>query len=345
MAEKPNRWERHQNKKSRAKKERAKAKHFEVEGIEQDVWGTMEEVDETARSGIIAETRKKTFIVMENDEYFECKLAPGIPPALARQLVVGDKVRFVSISEIEGQILTREDRKNFLARMRGESSRISAAALHQHVIAANVDKAVIVAAAKDPEFHPRFVDRYLVVAQDGNVDPIICINKSDLVEEEHPAIDTYRKLGIQIIKTSVLDGRGIDELKKAIYGQICVLVGNSGVGKSSLANAIMPGKELKVGEVSKKAGRGRHTTASTSLHKWDEGSYLIDTPGIRALGIENISEEQIRYFFPEFEQFSDKCKFRDCLHDKEPECAVKDAVTAGDIDRHRYESYIRMLHE
>jgi ribosome biogenesis GTPase len=346
MPEKPNRWERHQNNRARGKKERAKARHFAAEETDEGgEWESVEQVDDSARTGIIAETRVQSFTVMENDALFECRLAASVQAGLSQNLVVGDRVKFIATSGEEGEILTREDRRTVLARMRGDSERISAGALERHVIAANVDRAVIVAAARDPEFHPRFVDRYLVVAQDGGIEPVVCINKSDLVTGEHPAIQTYRQLGISILQTSVPEGRGLMELRESIRGKIAVLVGNSGVGKSSLANALIPGSDLHVGEVSHRGGRGRHTTTSTSLHKWDDESYIIDTPGIRSLGIEGIPKSELRHYFPEFEKPSAGCKFRDCVHDQEPVCGVKQAVDSGDISRLRYESYLRMVRE
>lgn len=340
---KQNLWERHQNKRAKAKKERAKARHFGDQEKPME-WGA-EEVSEHARIGIVAAVRSKTIMVMEHDQYFECVLATGIHPSLSKQLVVGDKVAFEQTDEESGAIQNRKERKSVIARMRGDSTRYSDAAIEKHVIAANVDKAVIVAAAKNPEFHPRFIDRYLVVLQNGNVEPVICLNKSDLTDERHPVLQFYKELGIPIVETSATGGQGIDDLKDQIRGVITVLVGNSGVGKSSLANAIMPDANIRVSEVSQKTGKGRHTTSSTNLYKWDEDSYIVDTPGIRSLGIENIDKNSLRFFSPEFEEFSDTCRFRDCLHDHEPECAVKKAVDDGKVNHYRYDSYLRMLHE
>lgn len=345
MAEKPrNLWDRHQNKRAKAKKERAKARHFgkEQEGVQ---WEEGEDQFEGARVGIIAESRQKTFSVMENDQFYQCRLGSGLDKQLGQHLIVGDRVYFEQEGEEEGSILGRQDRKSTISRLRGDSTRYSEASLEKHVIAANVDDAVIVAAAQDPEFHPRFIDRYLIVCQNGNVEPIICLNKSDLTTERHPVLSFYRELGIRIVETSTLTGEGIEELKNLIRGRIVVLVGNSGVGKSTLINKIIPGADLRTTEVSGKKGTGKHTTTASNLYKWDEGSYVIDTPGIRSLGIENIDKSSIRFFFQEFEPFAEHCKFRDCVHDHEPDCEVKKAAERGDINVYRYESYLRMLHE
>jgi len=339
-----NLWDRHQNKRAKAKKERAKARHFGKES-EDEQWEKDEDQFEHARVGIIAASRQKTFTVMENDEYVDCKLGSGIKKQLSKHLVVGDKVYFEQEGDAEGSILGRQDRTSTISRLRGDSTRYSEASLEEHVIAANVDDAVIVAAATDPEFHPRFIDRYLIVCQNGNVEPIICINKNDLTTERHPILSFYRELGIRIVETSTMTGEGIEELKELIRGRIVVLVGNSGVGKSTLINQIIPGAELKTTEVSTKKGTGKHTTTASNLYKWDEDSYVIDTPGIRSLGIENIDKNSLRYYFPEFEEFADDCKFNDCLHDHEPECAVKQAAEDGKINTYRFDSYLRMLHE
>ena len=339
-----NLWDRHQNKKAKAKKERAKVKHFgkEEAGVQ---WETEEDKFVGARVAIIAESRQKKFYVTENGKYFQCKLGSGLDKHLSKHLVVGDKVYFKQEGEDDGSILGRQDRKSTISRLRGDSTRYSEASLETHVIAANVDDAIIVASAKDPEFHPRLIDRYLIVCQNGNVEPIICINKSDLTTERHPVLSFYRELGIRIVETSTLTGEGIEELKNLIRGRIVVLVGNSGVGKSTFINSIIPGADLRTTEVSKKKGTGKHTTTASNLYKWDEESYVIDTPGIRSLGIDNIEKSSIRFFFPEFESFADNCKFRDCIHDHEPECEVKKAVERGDINVYRYGSYLRMLKE
>ncbi len=345
MANRTNLWERHQNKRAQAKKERAKKRHFHKETEKLFDWEATNQEVEGAHIGIIAGTERNLFTVMEHDMYFACTLGPAVHPRLSQQLVVGDRVYYDKTEENIGYILGRQERKSVIIRMRGDSTRYSSAALEQHVIAANVEHAVIVAAAKNPEFHPRFIDRYLIILQNGDVEPIICINKCDLTTERHPILTFYRESGIPIVETSVVTNEGIELLKNTIQGKISVLVGHSGVGKSSLVNAIISHANVRVSEVSQKTGKGRHTTSASNLYKWGENSYIIDTPGIRSLGIENVEKCSIRYFFTEFEKFAEHCKYRDCMHDHEPNCAVKAAVEAGEINAYRYESYLRMVRE
>lgn len=348
--DRPNRYDRHQNQRALEKKERAKDRHLrkQEEDDRADLgWQAFEQTEATDELllGIIAEIQGKVFTVMSGNEYFKCRLAQEIPNELGRRLVIGDKVFFEAQGE-GGLIKARAPRTSTLSRLRGDSQRISAAAQEKQAIAANVDIGVIVAAATDPEFHPRFVDRYLTICQNGGIEPIVCVNKSDLTDERHPVLDRYRAMGITVIETSAETNQGVEELKEAIHGKIAVLVGNSGVGKSSLVNKVIPGLDLAAKTVSGKTGRGRHTTTSTSLYNWDGGdSYIIDTPGIRSLGVSHIDKANLKFGFSEFDEFISGCEYRDCIHQHEPVCGVKQAVDEGKIDRYRYESYLRMLEE
>lgn len=347
--DRPNRYERHENKRALAKKERAKEKHIRSQERDRQNdlnWQAFEQTESTAKLllGIIVEIRGKIFVVMLHDEYFHCKLSQEIPFELGRRLVIGDRV-FFETQGSETLIKGRVPRASTLSRLRGDSQRRSPASQEEHIIAANVDTSVIVAAATDPEFHPRFIDRYLTICQNGKIEPVVCLNKCDLTDERHPILEWYRGMGISVIETSAQTDHGVSELKKQIRGKITVLVGNSGVGKSSLINSFIPGLHLSARIVSGKTGKGRHTTTSTNLYKWDEESYIIDTPGIRSLGIAHIEKSNLQFGFPEFDELADSCRFRDCLHQHEPECGVKKAVAVGKINRYRYESYLRMLEE
>ena len=175
--------------------------------------------------------------------------------------------------------------------------------------------------------------------------PVICITKSDLASRKEEADSLYRNLDIPIFEISVREKRGVDELKKFLQGKTAVFLGQSGAGKSSLIQAFVPDAEVKTQEVSSKRGTGKHTTTTTRKYEWTPGSVIIDTPGIRSLGVEYISKQELRNFFPEFVLVTQECKFNDCLHLHESNCAVKSAVANGSMNKARYDSYVRLMQE
>ena len=332
------------NKRALVNKARKKARHFQKREAIPLSHTESEEIQEGERLGIVAGRNGHTFSVLEHDILYECQVSPKSPANLLHHLVVGDAVIFEEDERGILHILRRRKRRSWIVRMRGDRAR-GVNALEEHTIAANVDSAVIVAAADSPPFHPRFIDRYLAVLQNGNVEPVICLNKIDLTTERHPILSFYRKLNIPIIETSVVTGEGLPQLGEMLDGKTAVFLGQSGVGKSSISNAILPDASIAVADVSKKGSKGRHTTTTSNLYRWQKDSYIIDTPGIRSLGIENIDKDRIRFFFSEFAGFEDQCNYTDCLHDHEPDCAVKTSAESGEINMYRYESYLRMLHE
>ena len=206
---------------------------------------------------------------------------------------------------------------------------------------ANLDLLIIVAADTIPVTEPFLIDRVTAIAGNQNVDVLLCINKTDLADGDR-LVQIYRQAKIPLICTSARTGEGIDALRQAIAGKICAFTGNSGVGKSSILNALNPAFSLRVGEVSDKLGRGRHTTRHVELFDLGEGTYLIDTPGFASFDMEAVEPVrcgQLQYDFPEFEPFLGQCRFQDCAHLKEPDCAVRAAVERGEIHPKRYQSY------
>jgi ribosome biogenesis GTPase len=211
----------------------------------------------------------------------------------------------------------------------------------ERVIAANIDVVVVVVSVKSPPLRPGLIDRYLIAIEHSGAEPVVCVNKIDLGDS--PELAPYRELGIPIVPCSAASGEGIDRLAAELAGKTCVFTGHSGVGKSSLLNALAPGLRLSTGEVSEIHNKGRHTTTSTTLHTLANGAIIIDTPGIREFGLWQVSSATLRDYFPEIKDLASDCTFRDCSHTHEPGCGVKDGVESGRIARVRYAAYLRIL--
>lgn len=210
------------------------------------------------------------------------------------------------------------------------------------VFAANIDLLVIVASIRDPPFRPGLVDRYLIAAARGGVRPVLCINKIDLCRDIAIA-DVWREIGVPIIPCSTVTGAGIGELRDLLAGSLVVFAGHSGVGKSSLLNALAGDAEATVGAVNDRTGKGRQTTTAPRLCQIRNGARIIDTPGIREFGLARISLSEVRAVFADFAPFH--CRFRDCTHRNEPECGVRAAVESGAISASRYAAYLRIAAE
>ncbi|HUP46113.1 MAG TPA: ribosome small subunit-dependent GTPase A [Thermoanaerobaculia bacterium] len=219
----------------------------------------------------------------------------------------------------------------------------------QRLIAANIDLVIHVVSVKAPPLRPRLIDRFLIAIQRGGAQPVICVNKIDLLEagereQQLAALAAYRDLGVPVVACSTKSGEGLEELRDLVRGRTTALVGHSGVGKSSILNALDTTLQLATRALHRR-GTGRHTTTASTLFDFGDGTYLIDTPGIREFGLWNLDRESLRDYFPEFEEPTESCRFTDCSHIHEPDCGVKDAVEAGDVNRARYETYARLYHE
>jgi ribosome biogenesis GTPase len=220
----------------------------------------------------------------------------------------------------------------------------------ERIVAANVDQVVVVFAAANPEPHPRMLDRFLVIAEANDLRARIVINKVELVggvEAARERWKDYERAGYVMHYTSVKQREGLEALHDALAGQVSVLTGPSGVGKSSLLNAMFLGLNLRVGEISESVNKGRHTTVGGYLHPLpgDEGGYVADTPGLREVGMWALSPAELDQCFPELRPFLTECRFADCRHSVEPGCAVRSAVDHGDVSRARYESFIKLRDE
>jgi ribosome biogenesis GTPase / thiamine phosphate phosphatase len=214
----------------------------------------------------------------------------------------------------------------------------------QHVIAANVDQVLVVSAFVEPGVKLNLIDRYLVSAETGGVRPVVVLNKSDLVDLAtcQWIIGLYVQLGYETIVTSVKDGRGLDRLRTFLSDGVTAVTGQSGVGKSSLLNAIQPGLNLKVREVSEWTSKGKHTTTMSELIELETGGFVVDTPGLRQFELWGTVPGELGGYFAELRPFIPLCRFPDCSHSHECDCAVKDAVHRGQIHAGRYESYLKL---
>jgi len=250
---------------------------------------------------------------------------------------VGDLVELETVDD-EMRIVRILPRQGALTR-HGVSKR------REQVIVANVDQVAIVAATAGPAPDLLMVDRLLALGALDDIDCIIVLNKSELVENPASALADYARLGYNILVTSVEEQTGIETLAGCLTDRITVLTGQSGVGKSSLLNALVPGLDLRVGEISERRGRGRHTTVASALYPYPDGGYVADTPGLQYLALWGVDPAGVDQGFIEIAALRPDCRFADCRHRAEPDCAVLAAVATGDIVARRHESYLRLLAE
>jgi ribosome biogenesis GTPase len=215
----------------------------------------------------------------------------------------------------------------------------------QSLLAANVDRIVVVVSAAEPPFAPGLVDRVLTAAEWCRVDAMVVVNKRDLVEEEPAETAAYRTMGYAVLCASARTGEGVEPFREALRGRTSVVTGHSGVGKTSLLNAVEPGLGLKVGEVNPVTRRGTHTTTASTLWDLASGGSVIDTPGIREFGLFNVPRRELTWIFRDLAKVAPSCRFKDCLHLKEPGCAVPAAVESGAVAPFRMDSYHRLLQE
>lgn len=210
----------------------------------------------------------------------------------------------------------------------------------------NVTRAFVVFAIKNPDIQFELLNRFLVLCEYNDIEAIICLNKEDLCSEQEKKeiANSIKSIGYEILFTNGREKKGLDLLKEKINGNITVLCGPSGAGKSTLLNALINKEHMETGEVSNKIGRGKHTTRHSELIEIEDG-YLVDTPGFSTLDLSFMDKEDLKYCFREFDKYQDECKFRGCNHYKEPKCAVKENVELGNIDKLRYDFYIRRLEE
>jgi ribosome biogenesis GTPase len=309
--------------------------------------------------GLVIKAQSGFFTVQTEEGEFTCRVRGRLKEEWRNTdlVAVGDRVRISRVEGggmIEGMIEEVKERERALARLApaGRESRQwtrrGYLSEREHVIVANPDHVVFVFSLANPEPNLRMLDRLLVGAELQEIPAVICANKLDLVEEEvaHSLFEIYEEIGYRVLYTSAETERGVDELHDLLIGRISALVGPSGVGKTSLLNAMQPGLGLRVREVSRGGPRkGRHTTVVPQLVALEDDGWVADTPGLRALALFDMDPEEVDAYFPDIAPLVADCRFSDCTHTVEPGCAVKEAVGAGEVSEHRYESFVRLREE
>lgn len=254
-------------------------------------------------------------------------------------VAIGDVVELIDAGNSTGLIVGVKERMNALTRLAAGTKPL------EQVIAANVDQIVAILAAAQPAPKWELLDRYLVAAESCGIPVRICITKLDLADRDRleQEIDVYRRIGYSAFLTSTLTGEGIDRVKAMFGGRMSVLIGKSGVGKTSLLNALQPGLGLRVNEVSRFSSKGKHTTTHLEMFPLEIGGSVVDTPGMREFGLWNVAGRELAEYFPEFRQLAGLCRFgASCSHNHEPDCAIKAAVADGRISARRHQSYLRL---
>ncbi|MBV1913518.1 MAG: ribosome small subunit-dependent GTPase A [Cycloclasticus sp.] len=282
---------------------------------------------------IVAHLGKALIVEGEDGLTARCKKRTQL-----QQPAVGDDVEWMKTEEGAGRVEKILERRSLLSRPAKNGQ--------TRPVAANLDQIVAILAVK-PNIDPLLLDQYLIVSEFQGIRPLIVLNKVDLLDEKSrqntdELILLYRSLDYEVIEVSAVDKTGLDTLRERLKDQTSILVGQSGVGKSTITNALLPDLDIQTKALSTASGLGKHTTTSSTLYKLPEGGDIIDSPGVNIFGLAHITEHNLAYGYREIKQLADQCKYSNCLHLKEPKCAVKDGVESGSVSKQRYLRYLKL---
>lgn len=293
-------------------------------------------------TGVVVRATGSWYEVLSGGERLQCRIRGKLRLKGVRStnpVVVGDEVSCLTDEQGSHVIIDITPRRNYVIRRASNLSKES------HIIAANIDQALLLVTLRQPETAWEFVDRFLVTCEAYKIPVVILLAKSDLQEKEE--VDffraTYEPIGYCVVEVSAVTGEGVEEVHDLLVGRTTLLSGNSGVGKSTLVQRIDPTLDIRTGDISESHHKGRHTTTFSTMYPLSEGGALIDTPGIKGFGLIDIEEEELWHYFPEMMHYGRECRFYNCTHTHEPGCAVVAALEAGEISPMRYESYLKMM--
>lgn len=305
---------------------------------------------------VIKSTGSWYLVRNENNEIFDCRIIgkfrlDGL--ILTNPVAVGDKIEFEIEPEIgersvnglsKGLIKKILPRENYVARQSPRQKH------NIHLLASNIDQAIVISTIIEPTIKLGFIDRFLMMTEPYEIPTTIIFNKADIYDDETMIVfenicNVYKSIGYQVLLTSSVDGTGLEEFKNLLQDKISLISGQSGVGKSSLVNAIQPQLDIRTGEISDYSGKGQHTTTFAEMHPLNFGGYIIDTPGIKTLAFNNLQPQHVTQNFREMFEYSSGCRFSNCTHREEPKCAVKTAIANGVISELRYLNYLQILEE
>ena len=293
-------------------------------------------------TGVVVQSTGSWYEVLAEGRRVQCRIRGKLRLKGVRStnpVVVGDEVECLTDEQGSHLITAIRPRRNYVIRRASNLSKES------HIIAANIDHALLMVTLRQPETALEFVDRFLVTCEAYKVPCTILLSKADLQDEEQVAAfrRIYEPIGYRVVSVSATTGEGVEEVHRLMVGRTTLLSGNSGVGKSTLVQRIDPSLDIRTGEISDSHHKGRHTTTFSTMYPLSEGGYLIDTPGIKGFGLIDIDHDELWHYFPEMMHYGRECRFYNCTHTHEPGCAVVAAIEEGAISEERYESYLKML--